>query len=188
MYRLLIVFFYACINLVQFTWPNAFYQFMKQAHSFSPGSKVCSDIILTILFASQVPFSLLNPNWSSTTSSIFHSVHKYPHYYLCCMCDEADCAIFAAFFSYWLFQGNHFDCSEIFGSLSSLICVVDQLCSKFETIYLQFEYTSRYIISCSVVIPDLLDSFFPLPCARYKALSHLYLLPLQVQHLGFLVN
>jgi len=103
------------------------------------------------------------------------------------MCDEADGAVFAALCGFWLFQGNHFDCSEIFGSLSSLICVVDQLCSKFKTIFLQFEYISRYII-CSVVIPDLLDSFFPLLCTRCKGLSHLYLLPLQVELLGFLVD
>lgn len=161
---------------------------MQQAHSFSSGSKVCSDIILSIPVASQVPFSFLNPNWSSTTSSIFHSVPKYPHYYLHCMCVGAGCAILAEFCSFWLFQGNHFDFSEIFGSLSSLICVVNQLCSKFETIYLQFEYISRYIISCSVVIPDLLDNIFPLHCARCKGLSHLYLFPLQVQLLGFLVE
>ena len=40
--------FRICINLVQFTQPNAISQFTKQAHSFSSMSKVHSDIILSI--------------------------------------------------------------------------------------------------------------------------------------------
>ena len=67
--------FRICINLVQFTWSNAFCQSMKQTHIPSSISKVRSDIILIIPIASLVPFLLLNPNWSSpSTSSIFLAV------------------------------------------------------------------------------------------------------------------
>jgi hypothetical protein len=36
---------------------------MKQAYDSSSVCNVCSDIILSILVASLVPFPLLNPNW-----------------------------------------------------------------------------------------------------------------------------
>jgi len=64
-----------CINLVQLTRSNAFCQSMKQTRSSASVSKVRSDIILSIPIAFLVPFSLLNPNWSSpSTSSIFLSI------------------------------------------------------------------------------------------------------------------
>ena len=67
--------FRICINLVEFTRSNAFCQSMKQIHSFSSISKVRSAIILIIPIASLVHFPLLNPNWSSpSTSSIFLSI------------------------------------------------------------------------------------------------------------------
>ena len=54
---------------------DAFCQSMQQTHSPSSISKVRSHIILTIPVASLVPFPLLNPNWSSpSTSSIFLSI------------------------------------------------------------------------------------------------------------------
>jgi len=83
MYKLLInllscqsipIFFIICINLVQLTRSNAFCQSMKQTLSSSSISKVRSYIILSIPSASLVSFSLLNPNWSSpSTSSISFS-------------------------------------------------------------------------------------------------------------------
>jgi hypothetical protein len=54
--------FRICINLVQLTRSNAFYQSMKQAHNSSSMAKVRSDIILSIPIASLVPLPLLNPN------------------------------------------------------------------------------------------------------------------------------
>ena len=69
------VLFRICINLVQFTRSNTFCQSMTQTHSPSSTSKVRSDIILIIPIASLVPFPLLNPNWSPSTSSIFLSIH-----------------------------------------------------------------------------------------------------------------
>ena len=67
--------FRICINLVQFTRSNPFCQSLKQTHSCSSISKVRSGIILIIPIASLVPFPLLNPNWSSpSTSSIFFSI------------------------------------------------------------------------------------------------------------------
>ena len=66
--------FRICINLVQLTLSNACFQSMKQTHRFSSIFKVRSDI-LSIPIASLVPFPLLNPNWSSpSTSSIFFSI------------------------------------------------------------------------------------------------------------------
>ena len=60
-----------CVNLVHFTWLNPFCQSTKHTHNSSMSS-VCSDIILSIPFASLVP--LLNQNWSSpSASSIFFS-------------------------------------------------------------------------------------------------------------------
>ena len=56
------ILFRICINLIQFTQSNAFCQSMKQTHSSSSISKVCSAIILIIPIASLVPFLLLNPN------------------------------------------------------------------------------------------------------------------------------
>jgi hypothetical protein len=68
--------FRICINLVQLTLSNAFCQSMKQTHSSASISKVRSDIILSIPITSLVlPFPLLNPNWSSpSTSSICLSI------------------------------------------------------------------------------------------------------------------
>jgi hypothetical protein len=67
--------FTICINLVQLTRSNAFCQSMQQTHRSTSVCKVHSDIILSISIASVVPFPLLNPNWSSpSTSSIFLSV------------------------------------------------------------------------------------------------------------------
>ena len=69
------VLFRICINLVQFTRSNAFCQSMKQIHSSSSTSIVRSAIIRIIPIASLVPYPLLNPNWSSpSTSSIFLSI------------------------------------------------------------------------------------------------------------------
>lgn len=63
-----------CVNLVQFTRSDAFCRSLKQAHNFSSMSKVHSHI-LSIPVASLVSFPLLNPDWSSpSTSSFFLSV------------------------------------------------------------------------------------------------------------------
>ena len=63
--------FRMCINLVRLTCSSAFCQSAKQGHSSLFMSTVLSDIILSIPFASVVPFSLLNPTWSCPrTSSI----------------------------------------------------------------------------------------------------------------------
>jgi hypothetical protein len=67
--------FSICINLVQLTRSNAFCQSMKQTHTSASISRVHSDFILSILIASTVPFSILNPNWSSrSTYSLFLSI------------------------------------------------------------------------------------------------------------------
>ena len=63
------------INLVQLTRSNAFCQSMKQTHSSASISRVRSVFIFSTPTASLVPFPLLNPNWSSpSTSSIFLSI------------------------------------------------------------------------------------------------------------------
>jgi hypothetical protein len=74
--------FRICINLVQLTLSNAFCQSMKQTLSSSSISNVRSDVILSIPIASLVPFPLLNPNWSSpSTSSIFFSIRRITQNY-----------------------------------------------------------------------------------------------------------
>ena len=74
-HQLIPVLFRICISLVQFTRSNAFCQSMKQIHSSSSISKVRSAVIVIIPIASLVHFPLLNPNWSSpSTSSIFLSI------------------------------------------------------------------------------------------------------------------
>ena len=115
MYRLLInllshqsipVSFSICINLVQWTRSNAFCQSMKQTLSSSSISKAHSDIVLSIPIASLVPFPLLNPNWSSpSTSSIFFSILLL--------------SIFAAIFTVWHIMMKILQCynrwiSEVF--------------------------------------------------------------------------
>ena len=59
--------FSICINLVQFTPPNAVWQSVKQAHL----SIVHSDIILSIPPASLHNFPLLNPNWPTPCMCIW---------------------------------------------------------------------------------------------------------------------
>ena len=61
--------FRICINLNYLTRPNAFCQSVRQALNFSSMSKVRSDTILSIQIAYLLPFSLLNPNWSSPSRS-----------------------------------------------------------------------------------------------------------------------
>ena len=91
------VLFRICINLVQFTRSNAFCEAMKQIRSSSSISKVHSAIILIIPIASisksRLIFSKYSLNFPFNTSS------KYLCYYLCCMCNKADCATAAAFCS-----------------------------------------------------------------------------------------
>jgi hypothetical protein len=71
----------------------------------------------------------------------------------------AVCAMVAAFSIFWLLLCNSI---EIHGPFSSFVFFVDQLCHNFETIVSrQFEFLPRYIIiSCSLLIHHLLDSFF----------------------------
>ena len=67
-------------------------------------------------------------------------------------------AMVAAFCSFRLLLGHQCSFSEILGPLSSVICVVDPLCHYPETIFSeQFECIPSYIISCSILIPNLLD-------------------------------
>jgi hypothetical protein len=66
--------FKTCISLVQFIQSHAFCQFMKQAHNSSSMTKVHSDIILSIPIAYLDPFPLLNPNWSSPSTSSMLSI------------------------------------------------------------------------------------------------------------------
>ena len=66
--------FIICINLVNLTRSNAFCQSTKRTHSSAYILKVRYDI-LSIPIESILPFPLLNPNWSSpSTSSIFLSI------------------------------------------------------------------------------------------------------------------
>ena len=83
--------FRVCINIFQITLTNTFSKFQQQAHKYSSVFKFLSDVILSTSTAFLVFFPLLNPNWSSTsTSSIFLSILlKYIRYYLCCFCVEA---------------------------------------------------------------------------------------------------
>ena len=99
------VFFRICFNLVQLTRSNAFRESLKQTLSSSYISKVRSDIIVIIPTASPVPFPLLNPKVifaEYNLNSLFNPSSKYFCYYLCCMCDNADCVMVAAFCSLWL--------------------------------------------------------------------------------------
>ena len=96
------VYFRICINLVQLTRSNAFWQSMKQTLSSSSISKVHSDIILCIPSSfssskSKLMFSEYILNF------LFNPSSKYLCYSLRCMCDKADCAMVAAFCSLWLF-------------------------------------------------------------------------------------
>jgi hypothetical protein len=64
-----------CINSVQLTRSNAFYQSVKHAHNSSSVSKVRSDTILSIPITSPAPLPVLYPNWFyPCTSSIFLSI------------------------------------------------------------------------------------------------------------------
>jgi hypothetical protein len=63
----------------------------------------------------------------------------------------------AAFCSFWLLLGHQCSFSEILEPLSSVICVVDQLCHS-ETIFSElFEYIPSYIFFCSILITHLFD-------------------------------
>ena len=132
-------------------------------HNSSSMSKVHSDIILGIPVASPVPLPLLNPNWSSpSTSSIFLSVFLL--------------SILATIFGIcamrlFVLGSLHFVAFSLFYKAviltavkslghSSFIFVVGQLCHSETIISVQFQYFARYIISCSFLIPHLLDSFF----------------------------
>jgi hypothetical protein len=96
--------FTICIHLVHFTLSEAFCQSVKQAQISPPISKVRSDVFSTSI-VSLVSFPLLNPNWFSRKYSLnfhFSSPSQYPYHYLFSVCAEADCAMVAAFCSFWL--------------------------------------------------------------------------------------
>ena len=154
---------------------------MKHEYNSSSKAKVCCDIILSIPSVSLVPFPLLNTKWSSpTTSSIFFSILLLSTFAVCEM--RLNCAMVTAYCSFWfLLYGNHCNYSEIPGPLSSVVCVVDQLCHYSETIFSQqFEYIPRYNISCKLLIPHLVDSFSNVTLQNTRASF--------VQCLGFLVD
>jgi hypothetical protein len=68
------------------------------------------------------------------------------------------------------------------------MCVVDQLCRYFETIYFQYLGTSPGTASFPVAFLSFISlTAFPLHRAKYKDLSRLQPLPLQFRHVGFLV-
>jgi hypothetical protein len=116
--------FRICINLIQFTRSNAFCQSMKHAHNSCSISKVCfkhSKCISVSFSSSKSDLFQVNPNVSLNISS------KYTRYYLCCMCDEVQCAMVAAFCRFgFLIEGNHCKFSEILGPPSSFIYVFDR--------------------------------------------------------------
>jgi len=125
------VLFRICMNLVQFTQSNALCQSMEQAHNSSSISKVHSDIIHSIPIAALVPFSCSEYKMIFSKYILylpFKPSSKNPRYFLRCRCDEADCAMLAAFCSFWLLQSNHCNFNEILGPLSSFIYTADQLC------------------------------------------------------------
>jgi len=107
--------FRICINLVQLTRSDSFYQSVKQTQSSGSISKVRSDIILSNPIASLVPCPLLNPDWSSSsTSSISFQSFKV---------SLLLCAMIAAFCSLWLpLPGNHCNFCEI------RVCVCVRAC------------------------------------------------------------
>ena len=113
--------------MVKWLWPVT-----KQAHNSSPTSKVHSDILLNIQIASLIPFPLLKSKLTSkhTLNFLFHPSSKYPHYYLCCMCNEADCEKVTAFCNFWLLKAIIVTSMQSLGH-SPVSHVVDQLETTF---------------------------------------------------------
>ena len=108
--------FRICINLIQFSQSNAFYQSMKQAHNPSSMSRVHFYFILSVPIVSLGHFPLQNPNWSfPSTSLTFLSI------FLSILTTIfAVCVMVTAFCSFWLLlQGSLYTFSEIRGPLSS---------------------------------------------------------------------
>jgi len=90
------------------------------------------------------------------------------------MCDEVDCAMVAAFYSFGLLlYGNHCNCSEILGPFCSFTYVVDHLCHNSEfTFSQQLQYIPGcIIIPCSLLIPHFLDGFFHFTLQNIRAFS-----------------
>jgi len=136
---------------------------MKHTHNSLLVSKVLSDI-LSIPFASLVPFPLLNPNWSSpSTSSVFLSVLLLiilsTIYAVCTMRLIVRCALHFAACGFF-FKAIIVTAVKSLGhppvSCMLLISRVISLRPSFPNI---LEYIPRYIIiPCNLLIPCL-DSF-----------------------------
>ena len=154
-----------CFNLVQFTWSNAFCQSMKQAQN----SSFFQEFWYYSRHPNCIPSSFSFPKFKLISKYILNFIFKpsckYPHYF-CCMCNEADCVMIAAFCSFWLFSKAVF-----ITSMKSLgQSLVSYMCQLFETIFSQqFEYIPRYVIISSLCIFHLLDSFFHLPAWNIRA-------------------
>ena len=94
-----------------------------------------------------------------------------PRHHLYCTCGQDECAMVAAFCSFWLLlEGNSSDFSDIRWSPSSFIHVVDQL-PHSETIFSQYSVyiPSSIIVSYSLLTPGHFCSFFQLTLQNIRA-------------------
>ena len=148
-----------CINLVTF-----FCHSTKQAHNSSSISNVRTDILISIRISFQVSLPHLNPKWSSTNTSCLssNSFSTYPRYYLCCMCYETACPIVAtsaacsSFFKATILTSlkSLDDLSVAYMIFTLVLFILYHLLSKIWLI------SVHKIISCSLLLPHHLDSFF----------------------------
>jgi hypothetical protein len=92
----------------------------------------------------------------------FKPSSKYPRYYLCRMCDEADLGVAAAFCSFGFFFKAGTVTYEILESLFRFTYVFDQLFYWSETIVFQnSEYNRRYMAISATRLPhNSLTDFF----------------------------
>jgi hypothetical protein len=117
------------IHSVQFTQSNGFCQSVKQTHN--------SYVQSLFRYYSQHP-NCIPSSFSSSKSKLTFSKNTLNFLSILLLSDlatlfavmynEADCAMVAAFSSFRLLQGNHWNFSKILGPLASFIHVVYQLC------------------------------------------------------------
>ena len=151
-------------------------------------------------YYSRHPYCVLSSFTSSKSKPIFskyvftfpfnHS-SKYPRYYLCCMCDEAECAkercilnLLASSlrqslwhkWSPWTNVRLQIYCWPVLSSVWDHIFSKTSLYSQVHHHFLQPYY------------PSSLWWIFPLHFAKYKGLPRLNIFPLHIRILGFLVD
>ena len=166
---------------------------MKQTNSSASISTIRSDIILSIPTGSLVPFLLLNPNWSSpSTSSIFLSILLPSTFSII----FAVCAIrlIVRWFPHFVTCGFFFTAINV-NSVKSLghspvYIRCWSISSLFPNHLLPIIWV--HLQQHHHLLQPTFSSFpwrnFPLHYAKYMGLYRLYLLPLQVRLLGFPVD